>query len=83
MKREGASTLFIHGFPWVLSYLLDHLLLFEIMLCGVGFESILKMQLRNDSRLYKNAYKSVCFKNDSKQMFVRCVFQSDFEKVSL
>ena len=35
MKREGASTLFIHGFPWDLSYLLDHLLLFEIVLCVV------------------------------------------------
>ena len=22
MKREGASTLFIHGFPWALRYLL-------------------------------------------------------------
>ena len=39
MKREGASTLFIHGFPWALSYLfrsLDLLLqLFEIVLCVV------------------------------------------------
>ena len=34
MKREGISTLFIHGFPWALSYLLDHLL-FEIVLCVV------------------------------------------------
>ena len=41
MKREGISTLFIHGFPWALSYLLDHLLLFENVLCVV-FESILK-----------------------------------------
>ena len=41
MKREGISTLFIHGFPWALSYLLDHLLfLFEIVL-DVVFESIL------------------------------------------
>ena len=44
MKREGISTLFIHGFPWALSYLLDQLLLFgDYALCGVGFESILKM----------------------------------------
>ena len=57
MKREGVSTLFIHGFPWALSYLLDHLLLFE---CASGvwfFESILKIELRNGSRFYKNAYK--------------------------
>ena len=32
MKREGISTLFIHGFPWALSYLLDHLLLIENVL---------------------------------------------------
>ena len=54
MKREGISTLFIHGFPWALSYLLDHLLLFEIVLCVV-LESILKRchrlgKLFNDSR---------------------------------
>ena len=35
MKREGVSTLFIHGFPWDLSYFLDHLLLFENVLCVV------------------------------------------------
>ena len=46
MKREGARTLFIHGFPWALSYLLRSLALllklFEMVL-GVwcGFESIL------------------------------------------
>ena len=35
MKREGISTLFIHGFPWALSYMLDHLLLVEnVLLCG-------------------------------------------------
>ena len=45
MKREGISTLFIHGFPGALSYLLDHLLLFENVLCVV-FESILKMHHR-------------------------------------
>ena len=47
MKREGASTLFIHGFPWALSYLLISLALllklFEMALCvWCGFESILK-----------------------------------------
>ena len=44
IEREGVSTLFIHGFPWALSYSLDHLLLFECA-CGVGFESIFKMSL--------------------------------------
>ena len=44
MKREGISILFIHGFPWALSYSLDHLLLFECA-CGVFFESILKKNI--------------------------------------
>ena len=42
MKREGASTLFIHGFPWALSYLFRSLAfafqLFEMVLCVCGFE---------------------------------------------
>ena len=46
MKREGASTLFIYGFPWALSYLLRSLAfafqLFEIVLCVCGFENVLK-----------------------------------------
>ena len=45
MKREGASTLFIHSYLWALSFLLDHLLLFENILCVV-FESILKRRHR-------------------------------------
>ena len=45
MKREGISTLFIHGFPWSLSYLIDNLLLFEIMLCVV-FEKKFKRRHR-------------------------------------
>ena len=54
MKREGISTLFIHGFPWALSCLLDHLLLFENVL-SVVIESILKRchrlgELCNSSR---------------------------------
>ena len=54
MKREGISTLFIHGFPWALSYLLDHLLLFEIVLYVV-LKVFLKRshclgKLCNDSR---------------------------------
>ena len=32
MKREGVSTLFICSYLWALSYLLDHLLLFENVL---------------------------------------------------
>ena len=47
MKREGASTLFIHGYPWALSYLfLDHLPLFFNCLkwcfVCVVFENVLK-----------------------------------------
>ena len=80
MKREGISIIFIHGFPWSLSYLLDHLLLFEIVLCVCGFFKVfLKMELRNGSHLYKNAYKVFVLKKSSK----RClsgVFESDFEK---
>ena len=55
MKREDASTLFIHGFPWALSYLFRSLAfcLKIVLLCG--FESILKRchrlgELCNDSR---------------------------------
>ena len=47
MKREGISTLFIHGLPWALSYFLDHLLLFENVHCVV-FETILKRCHRLD-----------------------------------
>ena len=47
MKREGASTLFIHGYPWALSYLFRSLAfafqLFEMVLCVCGFfENALK-----------------------------------------
>ena len=41
MKMEVVSTIFIHSYLWALSFLLDHLLLFENVLCVV-FESILK-----------------------------------------
>ena len=68
MKREGASTLFIHGYPWALSYLFRSLALllklFEMVLyVWFGFESILKRghrfgSLCNDSCL--NVYKGVC-----------------------
>ena len=75
MKREGASTLFIHGFPWAFSYLLDHLLLFECA-CGVCFESILKMELCNGSRFYENAYKVFVSK-----IVQRCVCEICFLKV--
>ena len=46
MKREGTCTLFIHGYPWALSYLFRSLAfsfqLFEMVLCVCGFENILK-----------------------------------------
>ena len=66
MKREGASTLFIHGYPWALSYLFRSLALlfqlFEMVLCVCGFENVLKRghhwgNLCNDSCL--NVYKGV------------------------
>ena len=46
MKREGISTLFIHGYPWALSYLvLDHLpfdfqLLEMVCVCVCVFENV-------------------------------------------
>ena len=55
MKREGISILFIHGFPWALSYLLDHLL-FVLKLCFVWFLKVFYKRghclgnLCNDSR---------------------------------
>ena len=65
----------------------------------LGFESIFEKCLRlgelcNNSHLYKNAYKVLTFENISfenvsvfercfKDVFVKCVFESDFEKVSL
>ena len=67
MKREGASTLFIHGYPWALSYLFRSLAfsfqLFEMVLC-VWFwkmfwkEAFCLGNLYNDSCL--NVYKGVC-----------------------
>ena len=44
MKREGISTLFIHGYPWALSYLLRSLA-FSIVLNSAfvcGFGNVLK-----------------------------------------
>ena len=46
MKREGTSTLFIHGYAWAFSYLFRSLALlfqlFEIVLCVwfLSFEKI-------------------------------------------
>ena len=72
MKRGGVSTPFIHGFPWALSCLLDHLLLFEGAY-GVGFERILKnvfvmvlISIRTRTKF--------CFKKWFKEVFVECVF---------
>ena len=46
MKREGASTLFIHGYPWALSYLFRSLAfdfqLLEMVVCVCVFENVLK-----------------------------------------
>ena len=66
MKRKGISTLFIHSYLWALICLLDHLLLFESMLCGGSLKVFLKMRLRlgklcNDSCHYKNVYKVLDF----------------------
>ena len=66
MKREGISTLFIHGFPWALSYLFRSLpfafQLFEMVLCVWLLKMLLKRghhygNLCNDSCL--NLYKGV------------------------
>ena len=47
MKREGISTLFIHGYPWALSYLFRSLAfdfqLLEMVVCVCVFENVLKM----------------------------------------
>ena len=47
MKREGISTLFIHGYPWALSYLvLDHLPLISNCLklwCVGVFENVFEI----------------------------------------
>ena len=61
MKREGVSTLFICSYLRALSFLLDHLVLFENMLCDVGLKIFWK-HLCNDSRFYKNAYKVLVLK---------------------
>ena len=42
MKREGVSTLFICSYLRALSFLLDHLLLFENLLCVVFLKVFLK-----------------------------------------
>ena len=57
MKREGISTFFICSYLRALSYLLDHLLLFENVLVVWVLKVILKRCLCNGSRFYKNAYK--------------------------
>ena len=54
MKMEGASTLFIHGLPWALSYLFRSLAfalkLFEMVLCVVLKRGHRLGNLCNDSR---------------------------------
>ena len=79
MKREGISTLFIHGFPWALSYSLDHLLLFECALCG--FESISKcnfVMILVSIRMHTKFY----FENSSKRclwdVFLKVILKKGF-----
>ena len=68
MKRKDISILFLHGYPWALSYLLRslalHFQLFEMVLCVWFFENSLKRghrcgNLCNDSCL--NIYKGVLY----------------------
>ena len=68
MKREGISTLFIHGFPWALSYSFRSLaFVLTVCLC-CGLWKCFEKPLCNGSRFYKNAYK-VLFR----KMVQRCV----------
>ena len=66
MKREGISTLFIHGFPWALSYSLDHLLLFEIVLMVRFLKVFLKCNLVMILVSIRMCTKC-CFENSSKR----------------
>ena len=63
MKREGIITLFIHGYPWALSYLLDHLLLFEIVLRVLFLKVFCKEAIVQEIFIMilvcKNVYKDV------------------------
>ena len=63
MKREGISTLFIHGFPWALSYLLDHLLLLFENVFGVVLKvfckEVIVWALFVMVLIHKNVYKDV------------------------
>ena len=45
MKREGISTLFIHGYPWALSYLVFRslaLIALKMVCVWVLFENVLE-----------------------------------------
>ena len=80
MEREGVSTLSICSYLRALSFLLDHLLLFESVLCDVGLKIFWKC-LCNDSCFYKNAYKVFGFEKSLKKcLFMEDFFESDFEK---
>ena len=84
MKREGASTLLIHGFPWALSYLLRSLaLLLKLFEWCFVFGVILKVFWKETIILAifvmilvrQNVYKDVCLlKNVSMfwKMFGKC-----------
>ena len=79
MKREDIITLFIHGFPWALSYLLDHLLLvWKCALCGF-WKYFLKRRFRlgklcNGSRFVRTCTKCWTFENISWCLSWKCVF---------
>ena len=74
MKREGISTLFIRSYLRALSFLLDHLLLFENVLV-VWFLKIFGKRLCNGSLFYKNAYKMFVWK-----IVQKCVCEMCFLK---
>ena len=75
MKREGISTLFIHGSPWALSYSLRSLAFILLCACGVGFESIFK-NLFVMVLVSIRTYTKFCFE----KVVQRCVCESCFEK---
>ena len=69
MKREGVSTLFIHGYPWALSYLVFQItcFAFAIVLNGAlcGFEKYfvkeaIVLAIFVMILIRKNVYKDVC-----------------------
>ena len=87
MKREGASTLFIHGFPWALSYLFRSLAflfqLFEMVLYVWFFEKVLKKMpcigYPCNNSLLECFTKGVCLFEKMFQGFLKVCFESACE----